>query len=81
MGCLNVHTTRVGQGLQVSAGRIGSGLKVSCGLVCSVNSQDRILWAKDCLVWIDTEVGTVKCNMLTATKNWSLSEVTIEELL
>lgn len=42
MGCLNVHTTRVGQGLQVSAGRIGSGLKVSCGMICSVNAA-RIL--------------------------------------
>lgn len=42
MGCLNVHTTRVGEGLQVSAERIGTGLKVSCGLVCSVNAA-RIL--------------------------------------
>lgn len=40
MGCLNVHTTRVGQGLQVSAERIGSGLKVSYGLVCSVSTAN-----------------------------------------
>lgn len=81
MGCLSVHTKRIGEGLKVSSRRIGEGLQVSCGLVCSVNSQDRILWAKDCLIWIDTEVGTVKYNMLTATKDWALSEVTIEELL
>lgn len=92
MGCLNVHIARVGEGLTVSSNRVGNGLtlschrigkglEVSCGLVCSINSQDRVLWAKDCLVWIDTEVGVVKYNMLTATKEWALSEVTIEELL
>ena len=92
MGCLSVHIARVGEGLTVSSNRVGNGLalschrigkglEVSCGLVCSINSQDRVLWAKDCLVWIDTEVGVVKYNMLTATKEWSLSEVTIEDLL
>lgn len=40
MGCLNVHTKRIGEGLKVSSSRIGSGLKVSCGLVCSVNESN-----------------------------------------
>mgnify|MGYP000307587763 CR=1 FL=1 len=42
MGCLNVHTRRIGEGLQVSSERVGGGLKVSCGLVCLVNAA-RIL--------------------------------------
>lgn len=42
MGCLNVHTKRIGEGLKVSSSRIGSGLKVSCGLVCSVNTAKEL---------------------------------------
>lgn len=38
MGCLSVHTERIGEGLKVSSRRVGGGLKVSCGLVCSVNA-------------------------------------------
>lgn len=38
MGCLCVHTERVGEGLKVSSRRVGEGLRVSCGLVCSVNT-------------------------------------------
>lgn len=67
--------------LTVKARRIGKGLKVYCGMVCSVNKKDRILWAKDGLVWVNPEVGIVKYNHLTATGDWSLSEITIEELL
>lgn len=37
MGCLSVHTRRIGEGMKVSSQRIGEGLQVSCGLVCSVN--------------------------------------------
>lgn len=40
MGCLNVHVTRVGEGLQVSSERVGGGLKVSCGMVCYVNTAN-----------------------------------------
>lgn len=38
MGCLNVHTRRIGEGLKASSQRVGKGLRVSCGLVCSVNT-------------------------------------------
>lgn len=81
MGCLTVKARRIGEGLDAQASRVGSGLQVSCGLVCSVNKADRILWAKDGLVWFNPEVGIVKYNHLTATGDWSLSEITIEELL
>ena len=40
MGCLNVHTKRVGEGLKVSSRRFGKGLQISCGLVCSVNTAN-----------------------------------------
>lgn len=38
MGCLSVHTRRIGEGMKVHSRRVGEGLKVSCGLVCSVNA-------------------------------------------
>lgn len=38
MGCLRVHTERIGEGLKVSSRRVGKGLRVSCGMVCSVNA-------------------------------------------
>lgn len=38
MGCLNVYTRRIGEGLKASSRRVGEGLQVSCGLVCSVNT-------------------------------------------
>lgn len=51
MGCMNIHTKRVGEGIRVSSVRAGEGLKVSscrvegglkvsCGLVCSVNTAN-----------------------------------------
>lgn len=38
MGCLCVHTERIGEGIRVSCRRVGEGLEVSCGLVCPVNA-------------------------------------------
>lgn len=91
MGCLkvitnrigdgiHVHSARVGEGIQILADRIG-GMSVSCGLVCTVNSQDKILWSEKYLVWLNNEVGVVKYNSLLSTQDWKLEEVTIEELL
>lgn len=91
MGCLKVitnrigdgihaHYARVGEGIQIHADRIG-GMSVTCGLVCTVNSQDKILWSDKFLVWLNTEVGIVKYNSIISTKDWTLEEVNIEELL
>ena len=91
MGCLKVitnrigdgihaHSARVGESIQILADRIG-GMSVSCGLVCTVNSQDKILWSDKFLVWLNTEVGIVKYNSIISTKDWTLEEVNIEELL
>lgn len=81
MGCLNVHTERIGEGLKADVKRVGNGLEVSCGLVCSVGSNMKILWSNEYLSWLNSEIGVVKYNHLTATGDWSLAEVEIEELL
>ena len=91
MGCLNVTAKRVGDGLQLDATRVGSGISiratriggmsVTCGLVCTINSQDKILWSDKYLFWLNTEVGIVRYNSIISTKDWKLEEVTIEELL
>lgn len=91
MGCLNVTANRIGDGLNIDATRIGSGISIQakrvggmsviCGLVCTVNSQDKILWSDKFLVWLNTEVGIVKYNSIISTQDWKLEEVTIEELL
>lgn len=91
MGCLSVTANRIGDGLQLYATRVGSGISVqatrmggmsvTCGLVCTVNSQDKILWSDKYLVWLNSEVGIVKYNSIISTKDWKLEEVTIEELL
>lgn len=91
MGCLNVTAKRIGDGLQLDATRVGSGISiqatriggmsVTCGLVCTINSQNKILWSDKYLVWLNSEVGIVKYNSIVSTKDWKLEEVTIEELL
>lgn len=91
MGCLNVTAKRIGDGLQLAANRVGSGISiqatrtggmsVTCGLVCTINSQDKILWSDKYLVWLNSEVGIVKYNSIISTKDWTLEEVNIEELL
>lgn len=91
MGCLNVTAKRIGDGLQLDATRVGSGISIQatriggmsviCGLVCTVNSQDKILWSDKFLVWLNNELGVVKYNSLISTQDWELEEVTIEELL
>lgn len=91
MGCLNVKTKRIGDGLHIDTTRVGSGISiqatriggmsVTCGLVCTVNSQDKVLWSDKYLVWLNSEVGVVKYNSLLSTQDWKLEEVTIEELL
>ena len=91
MGCLNVTANRIGDGLQLYATRVGSGISiqatriggmsVTCGLVCTINSQDKILWSDKFIVWLNSEVGIVKYNSVISTQDWKLEEVTIEELL
>lgn len=91
MGCLNVTAKRIGNGLKLDANRVGSGISIqatriggmsiTCGLICTVNSQDKVLWSDKYLVWLNNEVGVVKYNNLLSTKDWTLEEVNIEELL
>lgn len=91
MGCLNVTAKRIRDGLHINANRVGSGIsiqatriggmRVTCGLVCTVNSLDKILWSDEYLFWLNNEVGVLKYNSLISTKDWTLEEVNIEELL
>lgn len=91
MGCLNFTAKRIGDGLHIDSNRVGSGISiqakrvggmsVTCGFVCTINSQDKVLWSDKFLVWLNTEVGIVKYNSIISTKDWKLEEVTIEELL
>lgn len=91
MGCLNVTAKRIGDGLHIGANHVGSGISiqvtriggmsVTCGLVCTTNSQDKVLWSDKYLVWLNSEVGIVKYNSIISTQDWKLEEVTIEELL
>lgn len=91
MGCLKVITNRIGDGIHAHSTRIGEGIliladridgmSVTCGLVCTINSQEKILWSDKYLVWLNSEVGVVKYNSLLSTQDWKLEEVTIEELL
>lgn len=91
MGCLKVITNRIGDGIQAHSARVGEGIQilsdriggmsVICGLVCTINSQDKILWSDKYLVWLNSEVGIVKYNSIISTKDWTLEEVNIEELL
>lgn len=91
MGCLTVTAKRIGNGLKIDANRVGSGISiqatriggmsVTCGLICTVNSQEKVLWSDKYLVWLNNEVGVVKYNSLLSTQDWKLEEVNIEELL
>lgn len=57
--------------------------RVKVGIVCSLHEELAIRFAKDKLVWEgETNAeGVVKYNTLISTGEWSLEEITIEELL
>lgn len=71
--------------LSLSGGtaRHGEMLRAKVGLVCSIPEELAIRFAKDKLVWEgDTNnEGVILYNTLIATGEWSLEEITIEELL
>lgn len=52
-------------------------------LICTANYLEVIEWAKSVLQWDseDNVVGTIKYNTLIASDDWTIEEVTIEELL
>lgn len=72
MGCLNVHTKRIGEGLKVSSRRIGEGLQVSCGLVCSVNTA-KILKVEPKYIFLMESNNYTEEVCVIANINWKVS--------
>ena len=62
---------------------VNAGLAGTIGEVCLANGDYVIRWAKPLLEWAgdDNREGVVKYNILTASSDWSLEEIIIEELL
>lgn len=58
-------------------------LNMTVQLICTANYVEVLEWAKKVLYWDsnDNVVGTIKYNTLTASGDWSIEEVIIEELL
>ena len=54
---------------------------VNIRLICSDEYVEVLEWASQVLGWDSDEVGTIKYNLLTASDDWTIEEVTIEELL
>lgn len=62
---------------------LGERPQAKVGIVCSVPEEMAIQFAKDKLVWEGetNKEGVVIYNTLISTGEWSLEEITIEELL
>lgn len=58
-------------------------LKVRVATICGVNNEVILRFDYDRLTWLDEDnrEGVIKYNILTASSDWSLEEVIIEELL
>ena len=69
--------------LRGETARHGEVLRAKVGLVCSIPEELAIRFAKDNLIWEGetNNEGVVLYNTLVATGEWSLEEITIEELL
>ena len=63
--------------------RLDSPIKVTCSIICDIGVGEFIRFALSTLQWVedDNAVGVVKYNELIASGEWSLEEITIEELL
>jgi hypothetical protein len=58
-------------------------LQVRVTTICGVNSDVVLRFDYDKLTWLDDDnrEGVIKYNILTASSDWSLEEIIIEELL
>ena len=71
------------ESLYATANKRGRALKAKVGIICSIPQEWVIRFAKDKLVWEGetNQEGVVLYNTLTSLGEWSLEEITIEELL
>lgn len=83
LGGIAVGTYRIGADIVATTNIATPRINIKCGIICSIPESMVIRFAKSKLSW-DGELnnnGVVLYNTLTATGEWSLEEIVIEELL
>ena len=85
ISCLNwfVRVEDVSPKANVNVILLTKPLQVRVATICGVNSDVVLRFDYDRLTWLDDDnrEGVIKYNILTASSDWSLEEVIIEELL
>lgn len=63
--------------------RLDAPIEATCSIICDIGVGEFIRFALSTLQWVgdDNAEGVVKYNKLTASGDWSLEEVEIEEML
>lgn len=80
---IEVVTTRIDTPIFAKSIRLDVPIEVTCSIICDIGVGEFIRFALSTLQWIgdDNAEGVVKYNKLTASGDWSLEEVEIEEML
>ena len=73
----------ISESIRVFIKRTTEPLKVRVATICGVNNEVTLRFDYDKLTWLDDDnrEGVIKYNILTASSDWSLEEIIIEELL
>lgn len=80
---IEVVTTRIDTPIFAKCQRLDVPIEVTCSIICDIGVGEFIRFALSALQWVgdDNAEGVVKYNKLTASGDWSLEEVEIEEML
>lgn len=80
---LLAYIKNISESIRVFIKRTTEPLKVRVATICDVNNEVILRFDYDKLTWLDDDnrEGVIKYNILTASSDWSLEEVIIEELL
>lgn len=80
---IEVVTTRIDTPIFAKSIRLDAPIEVTCSIICDIGVGEFIRFALSALQWVgdDNAEGVVKYNKLTASGDWSLEEVEIEEML
>lgn len=80
---IEVVTTRIDTPIFAKCQRLDVPIEVTCSIICDIGVGEFIRFALSTLQWVgdDNAEGVVKYNKLTASGDWSLEEVEIEEML
>lgn len=64
-------------------GRLDVPIEVTCSIICDVGIGEFVRFALSSLQWLDDDnrEGVTKYNTLTASGDWSIEDIEIEELL